>query len=157
MFKIDLQSGSALDALSDLLARGRDLKPAMRPISEALLDSIQQAFADDADPATGSPWAPLSAVGVRQRGGDAHPILQRSGRLAASFSPSFGADFAQIGTNVVYAMVQQLGANKGEFGTTPSGRPIPWGDIPARPMAGFSDELEGEILDIMSRYLTEAG
>lgn len=155
MFKIEMEARSVLDELQAVIARGQNLAPAMREISAAMLDSVEQAFADEADPETGEPWAPLSPVSIEQRGGDAHPILQRSGRLAASFSASSGLDFAQAGTNVIYALVQQLGAEKGEFGTTASGHPIPWGDIPARPMAGFSDELEGDILEILSRYLAE--
>lgn len=164
MFRIELQSKPAIDALQELIDRGSNLAPVMHAISEAMLDSIQQAFADEADPVSRTPWAPLSAISIRQRGGDAHPILQRTGRLAASFQQnrSSGNDFAEVGSNAEYALVQQLGAKQGEFGrgtykTRRGTFPIPWGDIPARPMAGFSDELEGEILDIMSRYLTEAG
>jgi len=153
MFSIDLDSGSALDALQELLAKGGNLAPAMREISQAMVGVIDQAFADEADPVSGEPWAALSPVSIKQRGGDEHPILQRTGRLAASFTGSSGSDFAQAGTNVIYALVQQLGAEKGEFGSTASGHPIPWGDIPARPMAGFSEDLEEEILDIVSRHL----
>lgn len=152
-FDIELDNGAVLSALNDLVQRGRNLAPAMREISEAMKGSIDEAFAAEADPVTGDPWAPLSPVSIEQRGGDAHPILQRSGQLATSFSTYSGADFAMAGTNKEYALVQQLGAQKGEFGTTADGHPIPWGDIPARPMAGFSDDLEEEILDILSRHL----
>ena len=153
MFRIELESDKAKQALQELMDRGVNLTPAMQEISAAMLDSIEQAFANESDLVSGDTWHPLSPVTIDQRGGDAHPILQRSGRLAASYTPSFGPDFAQAGTNVIYALVQQLGAKQGEFGTTASGGPIPWGDIPARPMVGFSTEVEEEILDIVSRYL----
>lgn len=159
MFKIEL-SGTALDALQELIAGARDLSPALHAVSEAMRDSVEQAFADEADPATGQSWEPLSFVTLDQRDGDAHPILQRSGLLALSFAQgrSSGSDFAQVGSNLEYARVHQVGAKQGEFGrgtykTREGSFPIPWGDIPARPMVGFSDDLEEEILDIVSRHL----
>lgn len=153
MYRIELESGRALDALQDLLARGSDLAPAMREISEAMLGTVEDAFANEEDPATGEPWAELAASTVQDRGGDAHPILQRTGRLAASWSTDSGPDYAQAGTNVIYAGVMQQGADAGEFGTDSAGRPLPWGDIPARPMAGWAPTLEDDVLDIAQRHL----
>jgi phage gpG-like protein len=57
-----------------------------------------------------------------------------------------------------YAATQQYGARRGEFGTgsykTRKGTfPMPWGDIPARPFLGFSDDDQAIILGIVRRYL----
>ncbi len=35
------------------------------------------------------------------------------------------------------------------------GAPIPWGDIPARPFLGLSDD-EADVRDIVARYLVDA-
>lgn len=49
---------------------------------------------------------------------------------------------------MIYAGTHQFGAAKGSFGTTESGRPIPWGDIPERPFLGLliDDAAEVELL-----------
>jgi len=46
---------------------------------------------------------------------------------------------------MVYAAVHQFGAAQGAFGNTSRGSPIPWGDIPARPYLGLSDDDRQEI------------
>lgn len=65
MFKIEMVARSVLDELHAVIARGQNMAPAMREISAAMLDSVEQAFADEADPETGEPWAPLSIASWR--------------------------------------------------------------------------------------------
>jgi phage gpG-like protein len=36
------------------------------------------------------------------------------------------------------------------------GFPMPWGDIPARPFLGFSDDDQAAILEIVRNYLNPA-
>lgn len=150
MIEIDYKDRSVLNALRRLDDRLGNLKPAMRDIAGVLADASERAFQDEADPATGAPWAPLTEATVGMRG-DAHPILQRSGQLAASISPDWGRDFAAAGTNKVYAAMHQFG------GTTAADSMIPGKDIPARPFLGLGDEDRDEILDIIRGHLDPTG
>jgi phage virion morphogenesis protein len=155
-FEIEVSDEAVHALLANLTARMNDLTPAMRPISQLLLDSIEEAFRLEADPVTGAAWAPLSphTIAAREKTGNwPGKILQRLGHLAGSMSASSGADFAAAGTNVVYAITHQVGAAKGAFGATKKGQPIPFGDIPARPFAGASPEAVESILDVLQRHL----
>lgn len=152
-YKID--DADVLAALRRLEVLGDDMSPAMRDIAGILRDASEQAFEDEADPATGDPWAPLSPITVARRGGEANPILQVSGDLAR-IQTDYGPDFAAAGSPEIYAAVQQLGASQGAFGKTKRGGPIPWGDIPARPFLGISEDDEEEILDAIKKHLERA-
>jgi phage virion morphogenesis protein len=155
-FDIQIDDAAAQALLAQIMQRGSDLRPVMRPISEDLLDGIEQAFEEERDPTTGEPWADLSALTIEARekaGNWPGKILQRSGQLAASMSASYGSDFAAAGTNLAYAPTHQFGAKKGAFGTTSRGSPIPWADIPARPFAGISEETMASIADRLQRFL----
>lgn len=159
-FVIEVDDQGVTSALQQLVGRMQDLSPAMLEISETMASHVEEAFQDEADPSTGQKWAPLTALTVKLRGGSAHPILQRSGQLAASIQTDHGSDFAAVGTNKVYAAVHQFGAAKGQFGV---GRfkklkgmfPIPWGGIPARPYLGISPAASNSILETLSRFLAK--
>jgi len=150
MIEINYDDRQVLDALQELSRRMHDMKPVMRDIAGVMADATERAFEDEADPATGLAWHPLMASTVTMRGGDAHPILQRSGQLASSIVTAYGADFAQIGSNKVYAAMHQFG------GTTAPNSMIPGKAIPARPFLGLGDDDKDEILDIVRGYLAEA-
>lgn len=84
-----------------LIAGLADMTPVMRAIAGTLMDQTEENFARQGRPA----WLGIQPNPRRQGG----KILQDTGRLAASITPSHGPDFAQIGTNVVYARIHQLG------------------------------------------------
>ena len=67
---------------------------------------------------------------------------------------SRGSD-AIVGYNLIYATTHQFGAEKGAFGTTSRGGPIPWGDIPARPFLGISDDDRRDIEKLVEGDLRE--
>ena len=58
-----------------------------------------------------------------------------------------------MGEFLVRNSKHQFGAEKGAFGATSRGTPIPWGDIPARPFLGLSaddrDGVRDRILDFI--------
>ncbi len=60
-----------------------------------------------------------------------------------------GDDTLEIGSSMNYAAMQQFGGNKSEF-------PFLWGDIPARPFLGISDEDEANILATIEEFLNES-
>jgi phage gpG-like protein len=58
-------------------------------------------------------------------------------------------DTLAVGSNMEYAAMQQFGGTKAEF-------PHLWGDIPARPFLGVSENDRAEILDIIQAHLRDA-
>lgn len=148
-----------LEVLDGLLNRLGDLSDPMALIAAQMESAAERAFDEEADPATGEPWAPLSDVTKSRREKAGHwpgAILQVKGQLAASIESDYGRDYAQVGSNKVYAPVMYFGAEKGAFGKTKRGSPIPWGDIPARPFLGLNADDEADILDILEAEILGA-
>jgi len=152
MIEIDVNITEVDALLGRMVALGADMRPVTRPLAGILADIPERAFAQQRDPVTGAPWAPLSPVTVNRRG-SASPILQVSGMLASSIQAEHGADYARVTTATVYAPTHQLGAKRGQFGRTRRGAPIPWGDIPARPFFGVGPADEAEIAETASGAL----
>ena len=173
---IAYDDAEVVDALNRLLRDVQDLEPAMRDIAAALESGIEDAFQNQRSPA-GVPWGDLSEHTKRRRtkaGKWPGQILQVSGDLAGSITSAYDRTSAVAGTNLVYAPTHQFGAKKGSFGSSRAGgyrdrgtdlvvpyslvtpRPLPWGDIPARPFLGVSDDTRDEIVDAINRHLTDA-
>ena len=68
----------------------------------------------------------------------------------------YDAHSAEAGLLLDYATPHQFVTEQGEFGLTSRGGPIPWGDIPARPFLGWSDDLDAEITGAVERHFTDA-
>lgn len=147
-FYVEIQGlDEARRRLNRLSERVGDLSPLMNELTGVLEDEAQEAFAQEADPATGDKWKRLTTDYVKHgRGGDEHPILQRSGDLA-KLQTDFGDDFAQIGSNEPYAAIHQLGGRPG-MAPGPAA-------IPARPYLGVSRAGLGEILRRIDDYLSK--
>lgn len=145
---IELEDQTVLDALNQLQSAGGDLTPAMREIAGLLADESEQAFEDEADPATGEPWPDLAESTKKQRtkkGKWPGKKLQVSaGGLAPSIHSEYGSDFAAAGTNKIYGAIHQFGGQAGRNHAV---------TIPARPFLGLSDEGESEVLEIVNGYL----
>jgi phage gpG-like protein len=78
------------------------------------------------------------------------PLIGETGLLASQIFRDFDSDGSLIiGSTRKYAAVQQFGASKRQFGNAP------WGDIPARPFLGLSEQDKGTILDIISLNLMQ--
>lgn len=158
--RIEIDDEQALRALQRAAESGRDLSPLMSDIAGVIEDAIERAFQTQSDPETGEPWAPLaeSTKSARRRRGGSEPfaILQDSSSLVQSIGSESSATEAAAGVAEIYGTTHQFGAEKGEFGATRHGVSIPWGDIPARPFLGLSDEDETEILDLVSTYLSDS-
>lgn len=155
------------DRLNRALTRLKELfekrSPLTRNIAEILLAGVQENFLQSGRENGGSgTWKPLSPVTLSRRGKAANsPILRVSNLMYQSLTTSHDNDTAAVGTNKIYAATMHFGAKKGEFGTYrgPSGtwkpRPIPWGDIPARPfMHATAQELE-DIADFLEEQINK--
>lgn len=149
-FRVTVESARTIEGLGKLSARLVDLRPVFEEIAGVLADDTEQAFEDKRDPSTLTPWQILADRTIRQRteeGTWPGEILQRTGQLAASVVTAHGKDFAQVGSNKVYAAIQQLGGFTGVNFRT---------QIPARPYLGLSQEGADEALAICLSYLEDS-
>ena len=166
--KIELKDKQVNAAVLRLIAASHDLTPAMSVIASDLLAITQAAFRTEQNPATGAPWAPLSAVTLQRRAksGSVHPVsgeaakLQQEGDLLSSIVADYDRTSALAATNLQYATTQHYGAKRGEFGTgkykTRKGSfPIPWGDIPPRPFFGLAPQHEDQITNLIARHIKD--
>jgi phage virion morphogenesis protein len=163
--RIELDSREVLAALADLEGRAGDMTDLMADLAGILEGASERAFQKEKDPATGAPWAELSETTKQRRADPLAKILQDSGSLVGSLDSEHDSNSATVGFAEKYASTHHFGAKKGQFGTAsgafyfdgeslrPRQVPIPWGDIPARPIVGISKEDEQEILDAVSAYI----
>lgn len=155
-FTIRLEDAGAARALDALAAASTDKTELMDEIGRALVSSAVERIGTTNVSPDGVAWDPSHRA---QR--DGGKTLHDSGLLMRSINAWAAPDHVVVGTNVVYAGVHQLGAATGSLGlwsgTDKNGRDIevksPWGDIPARPYLGISDEDQATILElVLGRY-----
>ena len=75
--------------------------------------------------------------------------LWRRGDLYGKIHMQAEMDAATIGSNAIQAAMMQFGGRKAEH-------PNLWGDIPARPFIGLSDEDRGNVLETIDEWLQRA-
>ena len=138
-----------LRALADA---GHDLTPAMQDMGEYLVRTTKDRFADEKGP-DGAPWEPLSERTTARKRRNSGRILTMDGYLGGQIVCQAGPREVVAGSPLIYAGTQQFGAEKGSFGSTAKGAPIPWGDIPAREFLGLSDADGDDLADILHDYL----
>lgn len=144
-------------ALAQTLSVIDNPRPLLMQIGEALAESTMRRFPAGKGP-DGVPWAPKSAVTMaRHPRGGKRPLIGESKTLATSITFDVQGKTVVVGSNAIQAAVQQFGAPAGSLwqGKDKRGRNAraPWGDIPARPYLGISDEDEVTILEIVAEYL----
>lgn len=148
MYTIAVNVTDIEKTLSQLDNAGEMRLNIMRGLGGILLAAIERGFKDEADPVTGAPWADLSPVTKARRAKKGHTgkKLQISGRLAASFGEvELSETSVVVGSNVAYATTMHYGAKQGAFGrmsvlSTRREVPIPFGDIPARPLLPIGED-----------------
>lgn len=200
MITIEVDDANVLRVIAELQRRMADMQPAMQSVGEYLVESTHRRFSTSTAP-DGSRWAPNSQVTylrmLESRGGTSYTKGERAGRINAKGAgvamtkkpligethrleneivPFASQDGVEVGSNLIYAAVQQFGAKMGEFGRysqvsrwrkfgdkdfrkyagTVKGFPIPWGDIPARPFLGLSTDDADNVLSIVGRFLAAA-
>ena len=104
----------------------------------------------------GVPWAPLKPSTLAKKTQNLDKILIETGQLSEHIRYQIEGGALLFGTNEVYGATHQFGMKKGYAGCTTRGAPIPWGDIPARPFLGISEDDEGDILDLLKTHLDGA-
>lgn len=168
MLRFEVDDRAILDVLGELSARMQDLTEPMSDIGEHLVETTKRRF-DTSTAPDGSRWEPNSDVTILRYLGAYKSSFKRDGTISKKGTSRLqakkplvgetrslmstinyvpGRDHVYIGSPEIYAGVQQFGAHAKEFGKSP------WGDIPARPFLGLSDDDSGSILDILASYLS---
>ncbi|MFN4089977.1 MAG: phage virion morphogenesis protein [Alphaproteobacteria bacterium] len=153
MIEIEFDDGgvaAGLDRLGGLLD---DLTPVMQEIGEYMTEATKRRFREGTGP-DGIAWAAKSAAtlaaysrrGERQ---DPRPLWGPTGMLAAQIFHEAGPDRVEVGSNRIYAAMMQFGGTKAAF-------PHLWGDIPARPFLGLSEDDRAAILEAIDIALGAA-
>lgn len=172
MIKIEVSDTEAKAQFARLREAVSDLRPLMQALGEHLAETTKQRFETSTDP-DGKPWAPnapatyerylgkykggfgkdgrLNRAGAERAMGK-KPLVGETRALSTTISYRAGSDFVEIGSPMLYAAVQQLGAKKHSF----SGGRTPWADIPARPFIGLSAADRAWMLDQVARTLDRA-
>jgi phage gpG-like protein len=168
---IDIADAETRDAIGHMLGLLRDPTPALDDIGDYLIVSTKGRFASGIAP-SGEMWEANTPLTLARKK-DPRPLHGESGRLGREILKFVGQAEVEVGSNLIYAGVQQFGAKMGEFGRysqlsrrekfkegdfrrnagTVKGFPIPWSDIPARPFLGLSAEDERAVLDIVEMHL----
>lgn len=147
-----------------LEAGARDLAPLMDLIGTVLVNGAVERIGQTNVAPDGAPW-PKSLRAQLEQG----KTLHDSGQLMRSITHVAASDQVEVGSNMIYAGVHQKGAEQGEFGAAmgrtkaTEKRPwsqdyffhLPWGDIPARPYLGVSEEERAEIEELSVMYFSD--
>ncbi len=153
-FRIDLDGLGEVQRRFNALARaGQDLTTATSEIGERLLKSTKARFRTQTDP-TGKPWAPLSPVTLARKAKNRDKILTEYAYLSGNLVYQAGPNFLEVGSPSKYAGTHQFGAPQGAFGKNRRNAPIPWGNIPARPFLGLSDDDRTAIHQTILNFIT---
>lgn len=142
--QIDVTEIDGLVERFDRLARRvEDTSDLMDEIGSMLVASTQDRFERSTGP-DGRAWP--QSVRVQMTQGTAKTLLD-TGRLMTSITHEPGNDQVEVGSNVIYAAIHQMGgqAGRGHAAT-----------IPARPYLGLSGPDEREISRILDDYLAGA-
>jgi len=141
--------------LQAALARGQgllgDLTPVMQAIGEALVQSSKDRIAAGQTP-EGTAFAPRSQVteAVYARKGWSYGLpLNVGGDLRGQVHAVAGPDRVEVGSPMAYAAMMQFGGSKARF-------PHLWGDIPARPYLGLSEDDRTDVLAEVAEAITGA-
>jgi len=151
--------------LQELIGKAGNLKPAMQSIGEYMLRRTDERFTAEEDP-EGNKWKAHSAltlaIAYRMKGKKTHTavrkkeaaaftrykagrkILTASHALRRSINYRAYSDHVTIGTNRVYAAIQQFGGKAGR------GKKV---NIPARPFLGMNTADKAEALRIIKEFL----
>lgn len=159
MYNVEFNDEAVQRALARLAAGMDDMTDPMNDIGALLVrtskDRIDRGVSPD-----GTAFAPLSqttldAYARRDPPAVSQGPLRLSGDMASQIFHDYGPTSAEVGSNAIQSAVMQFGAGQGAFGQTARGAPIPWGNIPARPFLGISEEDQTGIAEIVEEWLLD--
>lgn len=154
MIRIELNDEEITAAFARLSARLTDMSKPMNDVGRFLVKTTQERIGAGLTP-DGAAFASRaqSTLEIYARKKFSYGLpLNRSGDMRKnSISHTYGTDFAEIGSNAIQSAVMQFGAPKGSLGAN-----SPWGNIPARPFIGLSDDDRTGIIGIIEEWLERA-
>lgn len=142
--KIEIDDSAFRAALDRLAAGMDDMTDPMNEIGELLVVTTKRRFGQGLSP-DGVPWAANSPVTLARKT-DPRPLFGASGQLNQQIFHEAGPREVEVGSNRVQAAMMQFGGTRDTFAHL-------WGDIPARPFIGISEEDGTAILDIVTGWL----
>ena len=148
MFTLELKEDDLDAALERLKGGLTDMSELTNEIGEFLAESHQRRITQSLGAPDGTAWAAKSPFAKSK---DSRPLMN-TGEMARNINHQYGPDFVEVIATGVQVRTMHFGAAKGAFGETPGGRPIPWGDIPARPFMGLSDSDRSGISDALIEW-----
>lgn len=164
MIRIELNDEVVSAALLRLAEFLTDMTPAMNDVGRLLVASTKKRIGDGETP-DGTAFAPRSKTTTDRYAklgkSFGNPLNQSGDMRNFSISHDYGPDYAEVGSSALQAAVMHFGAAQGQFGAhigkDKRGRDhfhsIPWGDIPARPFLGVSDEDRTGIGEIVEEWI----
>lgn len=155
MFTVEIKDEAVTAALMRASVALDNMEPLFWDIGEILMKSTLKRFETSTAP-DGSKWKPKSQTTLNKAGArksnrvDVRPLFGPSGMLHSQIFYSAQADQVEITSNRPYAAMMQFGGTKAQF-------PHLWGNIPARPFLGISEDdrvnITGQIADYLSGAL----
>lgn len=150
MIKVEINLNEIPEGLARLHAAMSDMSPVMKEIGQLLLESTEERFKAGTAP-SGAKWAAKSPTTIaayiaRKERADTRPLWGPTTDLALQNSFDAGPDRVEWGSNRIYAAMMQFGGSKSAY-------PHLWGDIPARPFLGISDDDETGIKATIEDWL----
>lgn len=186
MIEIAIDAARFEETLTRIMTAVANARPVMTEVSGIMWDAVDQNFRQEGRPH----WLGLApstlqarvgnalkknggiqksgawSLKLGQRAAQSGRILQRSGRLMNSITPSSDATSATVGTNVVYAAIHQFGGETKAHVIEPRFKKAlafggifakrvnhPGSKIPARPFLTLTDGDGAKIEEAMASYL----
>lgn len=156
MVRIEFNIAPAIARLNTTSALLGDLTQLHQVVGEYVVEATKERFRSSTAP-DGTKWrdkrpATIARYLARGDGNKRKPLIGATGRLGREIAQFTTRKEVEIGSALEYSGVMQDGAAKGAFGNDKRGRPLPWGNIPARVWLGLSDTDERNILDIIDEH-----
>ena len=160
-FILDTSTLKPLEARVRVMA-SMDTSALMPRLGEYLLRSTQNRFKSQTAP-DGTAWEALAPRTAKRKKYNPDKVLIERGFLRKGMAwQLLNKTTVEVGSNLAYAAAHQFGmkqgyAGRGKYKTRRGSFPIPWGDIPARPFLGLSDQDERKIDAIIRSWAAELG
>ncbi|MDE2595961.1 MAG: phage virion morphogenesis protein [Sphingomonadales bacterium] len=156
MLKTEFKADKAMEAIRRAAERLEDMTPLFEEVQEYMVAQTRQRFIDGKSP-QGVAWAAktantLARYKARGYGNLTRPLIGPGKRLSREIIGQATRSGAVIGSALIYSRVMQEGAEAGQFGSTRTGRPLPFGRIPARPWLGISPADETALVEMAEEY-----
>ncbi|MEJ5351932.1 MAG: phage virion morphogenesis protein [Melioribacteraceae bacterium] len=166
----EFKSPEIIELLKNKLANKSKL---MVTIAETMRTAVLKNFETEGS-RIGKPWQKLSKETIKQRQKKGYwpgKILQRTGQLKRSIISSYGEDYAQVSTNLIYAAIQNYGGiihrstlktylrkkREGKSAQKPKQNKMSSIRIPARPFMRLNDKDLEKIKNKIISALTKNG